>query len=103
MEFGSRGSVALFLVLAFLCAHAAHGRSKYERSAFRAANPCPSTGRTSGACPGYEVDHPVPLYAGGLDHRSNMQWLRVEDHRWKTRWDVRECRKLERAANRPAQ
>jgi hypothetical protein len=31
-----------------------------------------------------------------------MQWLSREDHRWKTRIDVRECRKLKRMANTPA-
>jgi hypothetical protein len=41
---------------------------------FRKAHPCPATGRTSGACPGYVIDHVVPLKRGGPDAPANMQW-----------------------------
>lgn len=78
-------------------------RSQAEVRAFRAENPCPATGRRSGACPGWQVDHIRPLCAGGLDKPSNMQWIAVDDHRFKTHVDVRECRKLRRAASTPAQ
>ena len=74
-------------------------RSAAEVLAFKRASPCPSTGLRSGACPGYQVDHADPLCAGGSDHRDNMQWLTVEEHRMKTRSDVRMCRnfrKIER-------
>jgi hypothetical protein len=56
--------------------------------------PCPSTGLTSGACPGFQVDHAVPLCLGGprVDQISNLQWLSIEDHKRKTREDVRLCR-----------
>lgn len=76
-------------------------RSPAEVRAFRAEHPCPATGRRSGACPGWQVDHIRPLCAGGLDRPSNMQWIAVDDHRFKTLVDVRECRKLRRAANTP--
>ena len=69
-------------------------RSQTEVRAYRSEYPCPSTGKVRGACPGYQVDHVIPLCAGGLDHRSNMHWLSVEDHKWKTFVDVRECRKF---------
>lgn len=49
-------------------------RSASARAAFRKANPCPSTGRRSGACPGYVIDHIRALKRGGADHPSNMQW-----------------------------
>lgn len=71
-------------------------RSAAEVSAFKRHNPCPATGRQRGACPGFEVDHITPLCAGGPDTRTNMQWLSVEDHRFKTRVDVRECRRIRR-------
>lgn len=97
-------SLVLLLIVAIgpLSAEARIPRSQAEVQAYRAENPCPSTGRRRGACPGYQVDHTVPLCAGGLDHRTNMFWLAVEDHRWKTFVDLRECRKLRAIANRPA-
>ena len=96
--------LGLLLILAFCLSGAEAGiqRSQAEIRAFRVENPCPSTGRKRGACPGYQVDHTVPLCAGGLDHRSNMFWLATDDHRWKTFVDVRECRKLQRMATTPA-
>lgn len=49
-------------------------RSRSARSAFVRQNPCPSTGKTTGGCPGYVVVHKIPLKCGGLDDPSNMQW-----------------------------
>jgi hypothetical protein len=49
-------------------------RSPEARRAFEKSNPCPSTGKRSGGCPGYVVDHVVPLKKGGADTSSNMQW-----------------------------
>ena len=69
-------------------------RSAAEVLAFKRANPCPSTGLRRGKCENYQVDHVIPLCAGGADKKENMQWLSVEAHRVKTRVDVRECRKL---------
>ncbi|MCA3041251.1 MAG: HNH endonuclease [Rhodocyclaceae bacterium] len=68
-------------------------RDPAQVRAFRAEHPCPSTGLKRGACPGWDVDHIVPLCAGGADHPSNLQWLSKDDHKWKTFVDVRECRK----------
>jgi hypothetical protein len=50
-------------------------RDPAAKAAFRRNHPCPSTGRTTGRCPGYEVDHVRPLACGGADQASNMQWL----------------------------
>lgn len=33
--------------------------------------------------PGYVVDHKIPLYKGGTDDPSNMQWLTVQQHHQK--------------------
>jgi len=49
-------------------------RSRTARNDFQKSHPCPSTGKSSGACPGYVVDHVTPLKRGGADHPSNMQW-----------------------------
>jgi len=69
-------------------------RSTAEAMAFKRENPCPSTGLRYGSCPNHQVDHVEPICAGGADHRSNMQWLTIQEHRWKTRTDVRVCRQL---------
>ena len=58
-----------------------HGRIKRSPQArrdFQKSRPCPSTGRTSGHCPGYVVDHIKPLKRGGADSPSNMQWQTVQ-------------------------
>lgn len=57
-----------------------HGRivrTKAARAEFIREHPCPATGRTSGACPGYVVDHVNALECGGADAPSNMQWQTV--------------------------
>ena len=77
-------------------------RSRAEVRAFRAENPCPATGRRSGPCVGWQVDHIRPLCAGGEDKPRNMQWIASEDHRFKTLVDVRECRKLKKSAGSAA-
>jgi len=50
-------------------------RSQAERAAFVRVHPCPSTGEVTGACPGWSVDHVIPLAVGGVDAPINMQWL----------------------------
>jgi hypothetical protein len=49
-------------------------RSQAERRAFQRAEPCPANDQRRGPCPGYVVDHIVPLCAGGADRQENMQW-----------------------------
>lgn len=64
---------------------------------FRKANPCPATQEPRGPCPGFIVDHVVPLCAGGADAPSNMQWQTVEDAKAKDRDEHRECAALRKA------
>ncbi|MGE5339209.1 MAG: HNH endonuclease signature motif containing protein, partial [Gemmatimonadota bacterium] len=54
--------------------HGRIARSSKARADFQRSHPCPSTGRKRGACPGYVIDHVVPLKRGGADAPANMQW-----------------------------
>jgi hypothetical protein len=60
-------------------------RSPEAKSQFRRGHPCPATGRTSGHCPGYVIDHVRALKHGGADDPSNMQWQTVAAARAKDR------------------
>lgn len=62
-------------------------RSSTTRTEFKKANPCPTTGSSSGACPGYVIDHVQPLKRGGPDRPSNMQWQTKEDAKAKDKWE----------------
>lgn len=50
-------------------------RSAAMLAVFKKQHPCPVTGLTYGACPGWSVDHVIPLACGGCDSVSNAQWL----------------------------
>lgn len=93
--------LAILASTAQLAANAQAVRDRAQVRAFRAENPCPVTGRTRGACPGWHVDHVTPLCAGGADRPHNMQWITKEDHRFKTYVDVRECRKARKLNTKP--
>jgi hypothetical protein len=59
------------------CERDSRGRivhSESARATFQRLNPCPATGKATGRCPGYVLDHIVPLKKGGLDKPWNMQW-----------------------------
>jgi len=66
-------------------------RSGAAKSAFEQQFPCPSTGKTSGRCPGYTVDHMTALECGGADAPSNMQWQTKADAKAKDKTE-RNCR-----------
>jgi hypothetical protein len=61
---------------------------------FQRQQPCPSTGRATGACRGYIKDHIIPLCAGGADSVENMQWQTTEEARLKDRAEWKMCRAL---------
>jgi 5-methylcytosine-specific restriction endonuclease McrA len=60
-------------------------RNTSERRRFQSWHPCPSTGKPAGACPGYIVDHVVPIKRGGADVAENMQWQTVSEAKAKDR------------------
>jgi hypothetical protein len=53
-------------------------RSAEAKAQFKKTHPCPATGKASGGCPGYVIDHIQPLKRGGADAPSNMQWQTVQ-------------------------
>lgn len=69
-------------------------RSASARNAFKRTHLCPATGQARGPCPGYVIDHVVPLCAGGEDAPSNMQWQTVANAKQKDRDERRMCRRM---------
>lgn len=53
-------------------------RSYKVYTAFRKLHLCPSTNLPTGSCPGWQVDHVIPLASCGCDILSNLQWLPIE-------------------------
>lgn len=78
----------------------ANARDPVERAAFVQQHPCPSTGKARGACPGWVVDHIVPLCAGGADAPRNMQWQTVNKAKTKDRQEREMCRKQRKFESR---
>ncbi len=66
-------------------------RSYAAKREFQREHPCPSTGRTSGACPGYVKDHIVPLACRGPDTAANFQWQTVQAAKAKDKWERKSC------------
>lgn len=69
-------------------------RSTAAKAAFARMHPCPATGQVTGSCPGWAIDHQVPLACGGCDAPHNMQWLPLElksckGRHCKDRWERR--------------
>lgn len=60
-------------------------RSTAARRSFQRANPCPATGKATGPCPGYVIDHIIPLKRGGPDKPENMQWQTLAEAKVKDR------------------
>jgi 5-methylcytosine-specific restriction endonuclease McrA len=87
--------VAAFILIALLATDA-FARDRAQRAAFFREHPCPSTGNTHGACPGWVVDHIVPLCAGGADDPSNMQWQELEASKEKDKDERHTCRELKK-------
>jgi hypothetical protein len=72
-------------------------RSSAVAREFQRENPCPSTGQTSGACPGYIKDHIKPLACGGPDDPANIQWQTVEAAKAKDKTELKDCARDELA------
>lgn len=89
-------AIVFLLILIFISLPtraSATTRSPTPVREFKRAHPCPATAQARGPCPGYVVDHVVPLCAGGADAPGNMQWQTTEDARAKDREERAQCRK----------
>jgi hypothetical protein len=71
--------------------HGRYKRSTAAKNEFKREYPCPATGRSSGRCRGYVIDHINPLECGGADAPSNMQWQTIADGKAKDKTE-RNCR-----------
>jgi hypothetical protein len=67
-------------------------RSEKAKHDFKAENPCPATGKRTGACPGYVIDHIQALVCGGADSPANMQWQTVAEGKAKDAWERDGCK-----------
>lgn len=74
-------------------ADARQPRSHSAKATFQRLYHCPSTGKPRGSCPGYVIDHVIPLCAGGADDPLNMQWQTIAEAKIKDREERRECRR----------
>jgi len=72
--------------------HGRIARSEAAKRSFEKTHPCPSTGHSTGNCPGYVVDHIKPLACGGADAPSNMQWQTEAEGKAKDAWERKGCR-----------
>ena len=90
------GLSRVLIILLTLPSFSAEGKSFRDpkvRAEFMLSHPCPSTGKTRGACPGFQVDHRWPIcFHDGPDEPWNLQWLTVTAHRAKTALDVKVCK-----------
>lgn len=71
---GALLGLTLLVATAHAQAPTTTARDPHQVALFRKDHPCPSTSKTTGACPNYVVDHIFPLCAGGPDTPSNMAW-----------------------------
>lgn len=79
------------LIVVLLLVGVAEARDPAQVAAFRHDHPCPATGQIAGPCPGWIVDHLVPLCWGGADAPANMQWQRAEDAAKKDVFEKEAC------------
>jgi hypothetical protein len=84
-------ALGLSLALTPATAWSHEQRSRAVTAEFQRAHPCPATGRSSGACPGWICDHIEPLACGGADAFVNLQWQTIAEAKAKDRCERKDC------------
>src|SRR5205085_3992504 len=82
------------LAIAVACAgplSAKEHRSREVTREFQREHPCPSTGLTSGACPGYRQGSRLAARLRRPRRSFQHQWQTVAAAKAKYRWEVRAC------------
>jgi 5-methylcytosine-specific restriction endonuclease McrA len=69
--------------------HGKIARDPRQTNEFKRQHLSPSTGKSSGSCPGCVIDHVTPLKRGGADAPSNMQWQTEAAAKQKDKWEWR--------------
>lgn len=83
----------LLLSLLLAISFSSTARDAKQVRAFRGVAKCPVTNSIQRKCPGFIVDHIVPLACGGLDHYSNMQYQTIADAKAKDKIERRGCKR----------
>ena len=83
-----RLAVAVLFALALATADAATQRIGSAKAPFKRQYPRPANGHAYVPCPGYVIDHVVPLACGGTDAPANMQWQSTRAATAKDRWEL---------------
>jgi len=85
-------SVTLIIFIVIPCLTlATTKRSQQVTTEFKSHWKCPSTGVYGGKCPGFIMDHKIPLSCGGPDEWRNLQWQSVAEARAKDLWERKDC------------
>ena len=96
--------ILLHVVLIFAIASPSYGcvilrdangkihRDKAAIRLFKHQHPCPTNNLKDAPCPGYVIDHVVPLCACGKDLASNMQWQTIAEGKKKDIVERKLCR-----------
>jgi hypothetical protein len=90
----NRFTIAVAALLCGAIAAEAASPSHSAKADFQRATPCPANDARRGRCPGYVIDHIIPLCAGGADTPANMQWQTIADARRKDAEEATLCRSL---------
>lgn len=85
-------SAVALIAISIQSISADYKRSGAARHAFAENNACPATNEPKLPCPGWIIDHIIPLCAGGIDTPANMQWQTRENALLKDAEERRACK-----------